>query len=62
MTTPDMGPASAIDDPRKLWERIGYRTWLAWRSGAPSPLYDGFNGTDLRRLAALLPAEGSDSE
>ena len=53
--TPDMTrPASEIDNPVELYARIGYRVYLAWRSGdEPHRLYDGFNRTELRRLAEL---------
>jgi hypothetical protein len=53
--TPDMrGKASEITDQKLLFERIGYRTFLAWRDGpAAPPLYDGFNLAELRRLQQL---------
>jgi hypothetical protein len=52
--TPDMsGKASEITDPMALFARIGYRAYLAWRDG-PSPLYEGFSLTEMRRLAELL--------
>jgi hypothetical protein len=54
--TPDMtGKASEIDDPRQLYERIGYRVFLAYRDGARSPqeLYRGFQEAELKRLLEL---------
>jgi thiol:disulfide interchange protein len=50
--TPDMtGKASEITEPLKLFARIGYPTYLAWRDGdqSPSSLYEGFIVTELRR-------------
>jgi hypothetical protein len=52
--TPAMGPASGVDDPRELYERIGYRFWLAWRKDLPWTHYEGFINADLRRLSELL--------
>jgi hypothetical protein len=58
-TTPDMsGNARDIDDPMKLYARIGYRTYLAWRrEDSPQALYEGFNRTELRRVAKLRGEE-----
>lgn len=57
--TPDMtGKASEITDPHLLYERIGYRTFLAYRdSNSPEKLYEGFNKTDLNRLIELHPVK-----
>lgn len=51
------GKASEIDDPLRLYARIGYRVFLAYRDGARSPeeLYKGFSEAELKRLLELHP-------
>jgi hypothetical protein len=57
--TPDMtGKASEIDDPQRLFARIGYRVYLAWRDGDESKaeLYARYNEAEMRRLLELQGA------
>jgi len=52
-TTPDMqGAARTIDDPGRLYARIGYRVWREHQRGEPG-FYAGHNAADLRRLDEL---------
>jgi hypothetical protein len=53
--TPDMKrPAREIDDPRLLFERIGYRLYRGWLKGEGlANFYDSWNLTELRRVANL---------
>ena len=59
--TPDMtGKASKIDDPMKLYPRVGYHVYrkhLAELAGAAPKvaIYEGYIKTELRRLMELNP-------
>jgi hypothetical protein len=57
--TPDMRrPASEIDDPRLLFERIGYRLYRGWLKGEGlADFYSSWNLSELRRVAALRGEE-----
>jgi hypothetical protein len=56
------GKAAQITDTRQLFERIGYRIFLAWREAQRTggdmglaDFYDGYNQAELRQLVKLLP-------
>ena len=57
--TPDMTrSATEIDDPRLLFERIGYRLYRGWLKGeGVADFYNSWNLTELRCVAALRGEE-----